>query len=243
MSRSVYAYCPDTNRDRPVIEALSELVERYPRYGFPKLFALLKRQGKRWNHKRVHRVYCRMGLNMRRKVKKRLPTRNPKPFCAPETINRSWSADFMSDSLWNGRRFRTFNVVDEFNRECLAIEIDLNLPARRVIRVLDRIAAWRGLPDQIRLDNGPESVSVAPAEWAEKHNVRLEFIEKGKPTQNSFIERFNGTYRNEVLDYYVFRSLSEVREITEHWLLQYNEERPHESLGNLTPREYTEIRT
>ena len=238
ISRSVYQYQPDNTRDNPVIEALSRLVEKYPRYGFPKLFVLLKREGHAWNHKRVHRVYCKMKLNMRRKYKKRLPVRNPQPLSVPESMNQSWSIDFMSDSLGDGRRFRTFNVVDDYNREALAIEVDLNLPAQRVLRVLDRLVAWRGVPQQLRMDNGPEFISLAMAEWAEKHGVHLEFIERGKPTQNSYVERFNGTYRTEILDYYMFQTLSEVQEITVHWLEQYNEERPHESLGNLTPREY-----
>ena len=146
--------------------------------------------------------------------------------------------DFMSDSLFCGRRFRTFNVVDDYNREALAIEVDLSLPAPRVIRVLERIVAWRGYPAKIRMDNGPEFVSAALAEWADEHAVQLEFIKPGKPTQNSYIERFNRTYRTEVLDMYAFRRLSEVREITDHWIQQYNEERPHDSLGKLTPREY-----
>jgi putative transposase len=144
----------------------------------------------------------------------------------------------MSDSLFCGRRFRTFNVVDDFNREVLAIEIDLNLPAPRVVRVLERIVSWRGYPAKLRMDNGPEFISAALAEWAEEHRVILEFIKPGKPTQNSYVERFNRTYRTEVLDMYVFRTLNEVREITERWMIEYNEERPHESLGDLTPSEF-----
>jgi putative transposase len=128
--------------------------------------------------------------------------------------------------------------VDDYNREALAIEVDLSLPAQRIIRVLERIAAWRGYPAKIRMDNGPELTSVKMAEWAEEHGVELEFIKPGKPTQNSYIERFNRTYREEVLDFYVFRTLSEVREITHEWITEYNEERPHYSLGNLTPAEY-----
>ncbi len=177
---------------------------------------------------------------MRRKGKKRLPSRNPEPLSVPESINQCWSIDFMSDALWCGRKFRTFNMVDDFNREALAIEIDLNLPAQRIIRVMDRIAAWRGYPLKLRMDNGPELTSVRLAEWAETHGVKLDFIQPGKPTQNSFIERFNRTYREEVLDMYVFTRLSEVRNITEKWIDEYNEERPHESLGNMTPAEYLE---
>lgn len=146
--------------------------------------------------------------------------------------------DFMSDALMCGRRFRTFNVVDDFNRESLAIEVDLNLPAPRIIRVLDRIASQRGYPERVRMDNGPEFVSVALAGWAEDHDVQLEFIQPGRPMQNSYIERFNRTYRDEVLDLYLFRSLSEVRDITSYWMTKYNEERPHDALQDMAPVEY-----
>ena len=238
LSRTVYHYQPDTMRDEPVIEALLALAERFPRYGFAKLFCKLRRQGHKWNHKRVYRIYCALKLNLRRRGKRRLPSRNPSPLSIPASINQCWSVDFMSDSLWCGRSFRTFNVLDDYNREVLAIEVDLNLPALRIIRVLDRIALTRGYPRKLRLDNGPELTSVRLAEWAEEHRIELGFIEPGKPTQNSYIERFNRTFREEVLDMYVFRYLSEVREITENWITEYNEERPHESLGNLTPTEY-----
>lgn len=164
--------------------------------------------------------------------------RNLSPLATPEALNQSWSVDFMHDALLCGRRFRTFNVVDDFNREALSIEINLNLPALRVVRVLDRIAANRGYPVMLRMDNGPEFISLALAEWAEKHVVKREFIQPGKPTQNAFIERFNRTYRTKILDFYLFRTLNEVREITEKWLSEYNCERPHESLNNMTPEEY-----
>ena len=137
-----------------------------------------------------------------------------------------------------GRRFRTFTVLDDFNREALAIEGDLNLPAERVIRVLDRIAAWRGYPEKLRMDNGPEFIAFATADWAEEHAVDLEFIQPDHPMQNGFIERFNRSYREGVLDMYIFQTLNEVRERTEGWLQKYNEERPHDSLNDLTPKEY-----
>ena len=146
--------------------------------------------------------------------------------------------DVMSDSLHTGRPFRTFNVLDDFNREVLAIEVDLNLPAARVIRVLDRIAEQRGYPAKIRTDNGPEFTSVALADWAEAHDIEPEFIQPGKPTQNSYVERFNRTYRDEILNMYVFRNLDEVRQITTGWIDEYNQERPHDSLEDLTPMEY-----
>jgi len=238
LSRSAYAYKPKGRDDGPIIEALTSLADKHPRYGFAKLFQLIKWQGQGWNHKRVYRVYCALKLNLRRKGKKRLPSKDPQPLAVAELANICWSVDFMSDALYDGRRFRTFNVVDDFNREGLAIEVDLNLPAPRVIRVLDQIAAWRGHPSKLRLDNGPELVSVVLSGWAEEHGVELDFIQPGKPTQNSYIERFNRTYRKEVFDLYIFSKLSEVREVTERWLREYNEERPHESLGNLTPSEY-----
>ena len=176
ISDSVYRYRPDTSRDEPVIAALQSATERYPDYGFSKLFKVLQRWGHGWNHKRVHRLYCALNLNKRRRGKKRLPTLNPEPLSVPVTVNRCWSMDFMSDSLFCGCRFRTFNVVDDFNREVLAIEVDLNLPAPRVIRVLERIIAWRGyrpnyawitaqnssrLPWQIGLSNTVSSWSLS----------------------------------------------------------------------------------
>ncbi len=238
LSRTVYHYQPDAARDEPVIFALQELVERYPCYGFSKVFQFLRRQGHIWNHKRVHRIYCLLQLNIRRKGKRRLPTRCPSPLVVPERLNQSWSIDFMHDALTCGRRFRTFNVLDDYNREVLAIEIDLNLPTQRVIRVLERIVGSRSYPVMLRMDNGPEFISLRLADWAEKYSVKLEFIKPGKPTQNAFIERFNRTYRTEVLDFYLCRTLNEVREITDKWLHEYNCERPHHSLNNLTPEEY-----
>lgn len=235
---SVYRYKPDNQRDEHLIMTLQEASERYPAYGFSKLLKVLRRQGYGWNHKRVHRVYCELKLNIRRKGKKRLPNRSPEPLSVPASMNQCWSMDFMCDALMCGRRFRTFNIVDDFNREVLAIEIDLSLPAQRVVRVLERVVAWRGFPAKLRMDNGPEFISSTLADWAEKHRVNLEFIKPGKPTQNSFIERFNRTYRTELLNMYAFRNLQEVRELTENWIKEYNEERPHDSLNDLTPWEY-----
>ncbi len=144
----------------------------------------------------------------------------------------------MSDALWDGRRFRAFNVIDDFSREALAIEVDLNIPAARVIRTLERIAAWRGYPGKLSLANGPEFVALALAEWAERKDIALDFIEPGRPMQNGFIERFNGSYRRSVLDMHLFHTLSEVREHTEHWLADYNQQISHDSLGGLTRAEF-----
>lgn len=221
-----------------MIAVLLELTDHYPRYGFGKLFPILRRRGHRWNHKRVHRIYCELNLNLRRRGKKRLPSRNPAPLSVPKDINQCWSADFMSDALWCGQRFRTFNLVDDYNREALTIEVARSLTAERVVSALDYVATWRGYPQKLRVDNGPELTGIKLATWAERNGVILEFIKPGRPMQNGFIERFNRTYRTEVLDMFVFKHLKEVQEITESWVKQYNEERPHESLGNLTPKEY-----
>lgn len=217
---------------------MMELAQQYPAYGFAKLFHLVRNMGYTWNHKRIHRIYCALKLNFRRKGRKRLPNRHPSPLAVPVHENGCWSLDFMSDALSNGRRFRTFNVIDDYSREALAIEIDLSLPSKRVIRVLDRLVEYRGKPIKIRMDNGPEFVSVELAGWAEKNHVILEHIQPGRPMQNGYIERFNKSYRAEVLDMYLFRTLEEVREITMEWMAEYNEIRPHESLGNLPPRAF-----
>jgi len=170
------------------------LADRHPDLGFGKLFKIIRRHGHPWNHKRVYRIYCAMKLNKRRRGKKRLPNRHPLPLAVSAVMNGCWSIDFTSDALWCGRRFRTFNVLDDFNREALAIEVDLNLPAERVIRTLERIAAWRGYPSQLRMDNGPEFIAIATADWSEEHNVELEFIQPGRPMQNGFIERCTGQF-------------------------------------------------
>lgn len=238
LSRTVYRYEPSPDRDVELQEALQRLAASHPEMGFGKFFMMLRREGKSWNHKRVHRVYCEMKLNKRRKHKRRLPARNPAPLAVPEAANECWSADFMSDALWDGRRFRTFNVVDDFNREALSIEIDLSLPSQRVVRVLDRIAEWRGLPRRLRFDNGPEFTAVAVADWAEQNGVELEFIKPGRPMQNGFIERFNRTYREAVLDMFIFETLTDVRSQTDKWLTTYNHLRPHDSLGGMPPSEY-----
>jgi putative transposase len=236
ISRRVFRYVPREKSDAEVTDALGRLAGEHPDLGFGKFFELLRADGHVWNHKRVHRVYSEMGLNKRRKHKRRLPPRQPEPLKVPPQTNKSWSADFMSDALGDGRRFRTFNVIDDHNREVLAIEIDLNLGSRRVIRVLDRLAETRGLPERIRFDNGPEFTSIAVADWAEQNCVELDFIKPGRPMQNGFIERFNRTYRQAILDMYIFENLDEVRELTDRWIDFYNHRRPHDSLGGSPPR-------
>ena len=159
-----------------MIGVLQLAVERYPAHGFGKLFKIIRRWGHGFNHKRVHRIYCALGLNKWRRGKKRIPSRDLATLQVPEKMNQCWSMAFMHDSLFCGRCFRTFNAVDDFSREALVIEVDLHLPSPRIIRALDRVAAWRGYPLKIRVDNGPEFISAALADWAEEHEIELEFI-------------------------------------------------------------------
>jgi putative transposase len=193
-----------------------------------------------WNHKRIYRVYIQMRLNIRRRAKRRLPARIREALFIPEGPNEVWSIDFMSDALVDGRKFRVLNVIDDFNRESLAIEVDTSLPSRRVIRVLERIIARRGKPTCLRTDNGPEFISHLLQEWCEAGGIRLVYIQPGKPTQNAYIERKNGTMRRGLLNAYLFYSLGEVRLMAEEWQVDYNTERPHKSLGYLSPVKYAE---
>lgn len=215
-----------------------QLADSHRRWGFGLMFKWMRRKGYTWNHKRVYKIYCELALNLRIKPKKRIPTRIPIPLHQPIKPNIFWSMDFMSDALECGRKFRTLNVLDDFNRESLAIEIDFSLPAERVIRVLEQVAMVRGYPVFIRVDNGPELISQRLLEWAQKHGVTINHIQPGKPAQNGYIERFNRTYREDVLDQYWFRDLDEVRNITEEWMMMYNGQRPHSSLNDKTPWEY-----
>jgi putative transposase len=184
-----------------------------------------------------------MKLNIRRRAKRRLPERAKLQLSAPDGPNQMWSIDFMCDSLVDGRKFRMFNVLDDFNRESLAIEVDTSLPSLRVIRVLERLIVERGTPSNIRCDNGPEFISHQLEEWCsnEKRKITLQFIQPGKPTQNAYIERKNGSIRRELLNAYLFNKLSEVRTMTEEWRKDYNTERPHKLLKYLSPLIYAEL--
>lgn len=224
--------------DGPVIEALTELAERHPRFGFRKLFVLLRKAGHSWNHKRVWRVYCDMKLNIRRRFKRRYKSEAPETLVQPIRPNQAWSADFMSDALFDGRCFRTFNVIDDYNREALHVEIDVSLTAGRVTRVMEQILLVRGAPERIRVDHGPEFTSATFVAWCAQKSITIEYTQPGKPTQNAFVERFNGIYRDGVLDAWSFVNLTQVREETERWLEEYNTVRPHESLGDVSPIEF-----
>lgn len=221
--------------DEPVISQLNQLIEKHPSIGFWMSYYRIRQQGFIWNHKRIYRVYTEMKLNIRRRAKKRIPTRVKQALFQPAGINQVWSVDFMHDTLWDGRSFRLLNIIDDYNRQILAIEADTSLPVLRLIRVLERLKESRGLPQMIRVDNGPEFVSQKLDYWCKENKISLLFIQPGKPMQNAFVERFNGSIRRELLNAYVFRTLGEVREKAEEFMRDYNEDRPHKSLNYQTP--------
>jgi len=197
-------------------------------------------KGHWWNHKRIYRVYTDMKLNIRRRSKKRLPERIKQALIVPSAPNQVWSIDFMVDNLTDGRKFRLLNVIDDFNRQSLVVEVDTSLPSLRVIRVLERLVAERGNPANIRCDNGPEFISHKLEQWCTDKKITLQFIQPGKPMQNAYIERKNGSMRRELLNAYLFNSLAEVRLLSEEWRIDYNEERPHKSLGYKSPLVYAD---
>lgn len=240
LGRASYYRTPRNWRlaDAAVIDALNEQLKKSPRAGFWKCYQRIRRAGFTFNHKRVYRVYCQMGLNLRRRTKRMLPKRIAQPLEVSALPNQQWALDFMHDTLYCGKRFRTLNIIDEGTRECLAIEIDTSLPAARLIRVLERLQNERGLPKQIRVDNGPELIAAEFYDWCESNGIAVIYIQPGKPQQNGFVERFNGSMRREFLDAYLFESLSQVRDMAWVWMLDYNDERPHESLGDLPPAVY-----
>lgn len=205
-------------------------------WGFGLCFLFLRNiKGFAWNHKRVYRIYRLLELNLRIKPKRRLKRERPEVLAVPNKRNEVWSMDFMHDNLSDGRSFRTFNVIDDFNREALAIEADISLPSARVVRALDNIIEWRGKPEVIRCDNGPEYVSHTLKQWAERHQIQLQYIQPGKPQQNAYIERFNRTVRHEWLNQLIFSSIDEVQVSATKWLWQYNNQRPHMALDGKTP--------
>jgi len=199
----------------PVVDVLNRIVAKRGRWGFGLCFNWIGINGYLWNHKRVWRVYKDVRLNLPRRTKRRLPKLPKQPLIAPIERNITWALDFMHDTLYYGKPFRTLNIIEESNRGILAIEIDISLPAGRVIRTLEQLGEIYGLPQAIRLDNGPELRSAEMTQWCEGKGTELRYIQLGKPSQNAYIERFNRTYRHEVLHKYLFEDLDQVRGITD----------------------------
>jgi putative transposase len=245
MHRGSWRYQPRESNDAELRARLRELATERLRFGYRRLWAMLRREKhadgtRRWtvNHKRVHRIYREEGLAMRRKQAKRLRAIARTPLERPTGANQMWTMDFTKDRLASGRNFRTLNLMDGYTREALWIEVDTSLPGARVVRVLDWLKQTRGVPEVIQVDNGPEFISQAVDQWAFANEVRLHFIEPGKPVQNAFIESFNGKFRDECLNQNWFVSLAEARQIIEAWRVDYNTARPHSSLGYRTPEEF-----
>ena len=235
--RSTCRYLCHRRDDVGLRERMKELAQKRPRFGYRRLCLMLRRERFHVNPKRVHRVYCEEGLQVRRRRRKRVSLVRH-PLVAPSRPNERWSIDFTRDTLGDAKAFRTFNVVDDLTRECPAIEVAKSIPGARVVRVLDRVAVERGYPERIVMDNGPELAGHALDEWAYKNGVELHFITPGRPVENAYIESFNGKFRDECLNEHWFSTLEDARRTIEEWRRDYNEERPHSSLGDLTPAEY-----
>jgi len=239
ISETCYRYQAKlSGENQEIADWLLRLTSMQKKWGFGLCFLHLRNvKGFGWNHKRVYRIYRELELNLRIKPRRRIKRDYPGELSVPMAPNQVWSMDFMSDQLVCGRKLRTFNVIDDYNREGLCIEVDLSLPSVRVTRALDRIIEWRGRPAALRCDNGPEYISQTLVKWANEHKVTLMYIQPGKPTQNAYIERFNRTVRHEWLDMHEFTSIAHAQLLATEWLWQYNNERPSMALGGITPKQ------
>ena len=235
MHRSVARYRSCRETDSTLKERLKELATQYPRYGYETLHGLLKLEGRVINEKRTYRIYREEHLQVRRKRRKRLTRQQRVPMPMVTRVNQRWSMDFVSDQLATGRRFRIFNLVDDFTRECVGQIVDFSISGERVARYLDEVSSKRKLPDEIVLDNGPEMTSKALGFWSQKNGVTLNFIRPGKPIENPFVESFNGKFRDQCLNEYWFTDIADARRIIENRRIHYNEERPHSSLDRMPP--------
>lgn len=238
IGRSSLRYQRVERGDETLGGRLQELAAKWRRFGYRQLHRLLCREGWEINHKRLYRVYRELGLQVRRRKRKRLKRVPRGPIPLPTERNDTWAMDFVHDGLVDGRRIRALTILDVCTRESPGIEVAISIPGDRVVRVLDRLAEVHGLPRRITVDNGPEFLSVVLASWAEDHGVDLDFIDPGKPVQNAFVESFNGTFRDECLNEHWFTSLRDAQWKVEAWRQRYNQERPHSSLGGLTPAEF-----
>lgn len=233
-----YFYYREKRNDEEVEQAIRSTADFGN--GFWKIYHTLRKQGYLWNHKKVYRVYKNMHYEKRRNLRKRLPARIKNPLVQPEEPNTTWSIDFVSDTLECGRKFRILNVIDDCGRVAIAQEISMSMTSERVVKLLEKTIWINGKPKNIRCDNGTEFTSHKFMDWCKANEITLLYTQPGCPTQNSYIERFNGSYRRAVLDAYIFQTLGEARVITDHWMTFYNKQRPHESLNNQTPFDFRE---
>ena len=239
VSQTCYRYeARLSSENQYIADWLLRLTTVHKRWGFGLCFLYLRNvKGYGWNHKRVYRIYRELELNLRIKPKRRIKRDYPGELDVPKAPNRVWSMDFMSDQLASGKTIRPFNVMDDYNREGLGIEVDTSLPSARIVRTLDQIIEWRGKPAALRCDNGPEYLSQTLVDWANKQRITLLYIQPGKPTQNAYIERFNRTARHEWLDLHQFESIAHAQLLATQWLWQYNNERPNTAIGGVPPRQ------
>lgn len=238
ISETCYRYqSKQSTENEAIADWLLRLTATHKRWGFGLCFLYLRNvKAYAWNHKRVYRIYRELELNLRIRPRRRIKRDRPDALSAPLAINQVWSMDFMSDTLKDGRSIRTFNVMDDYNREGLTIEVDFSLPSARVIRALEQVIEWRGKPRALRCDNGPEYISQKLIEWATDRQITLLYIQPGKPTQNAYIERFNRTVRHEWLEMHLFESIEQAQLLATQWLWTYNNERPHTAIGGVPPR-------
>ncbi len=225
-----------------LLARIKVLADAKPRYGMPRIHELLRRSGVHLNHKRTERLYynvLKLGLR-RKKPRRRFRCETRSPLAAATGINQIWSMDFVSDQLADGRRVRGLTVLDVFHRKNVALEFDSSLTGNRVVQILERACALHGSPNAITVDNGPEFICMALDRWAYQNGVQLQFSRPGKPTDNPFIESFNGRLRDEFLNVHWFAGLPDLQQKAALWQKEYNEERPHSSLGMLTPKEFAE---
>jgi putative transposase len=240
ISRALYRYQSRRPQCAGLRERIAEIAALKRRYGYRRIHVLLRREGWRVNRKLTYRLYREAGLAVRRRKRKRIGPFERKPLPKPTEANRSWSMDFVSDGLADGRRIRCLAIVDDCTRECVALEVDTSITATRVKAVLERLADTRGLPRSITVDHGPEFEGQVLDAWAYRSNVQLSFIRPGKPNENAYIESFNGKFRDECLNEHWFITMAQARRAIESWRIEYNTERPHSSLGDLTPEEFAE---
>lgn len=241
LRQSSYYYRARRQDDPALRKRILELAEQRKRFGQFRIYLMLRREGWVVNHKRVARIYREEQLQVRRKKRKKMAAAVRVPLAKPSRPNERWSMDFVMDVTLAGRRIRVLTIVDDFTRECLAVEVDTSIGGARVARVLDQIIEFRGKPDGITVDNGPEFSGRTLDAWAYRSKVRLDFIRPGKPVENCYIESFNGKFRDECLSVNEFLSLHEARTIIETWRDDYNGQRPHTSHGSLTPIEFAKL--